>query len=1329
MSNTHLPPPDKLNLEGDLQGNWEYFETSWKNYSTATELNKKSEEIQVATLLSLLGREGNEIYTNLPISTEERKKTTTILEKLRAYFVPKQNTIYERYTFNTTSQNESETFDDYLNKLRRLVKTCKYGTLQDEMLRDRLVIGIQNNTVRGRLLRENNLTLDTAIQMCRTAEITTLQLQKIDGDNTEPVHAVKSRNNQRSTQQNHNHESQRRRKNCGYCGSTHARYQCPAYGKTCKNCHKKGHFSEVCRSRQPQTYAMQDQQSDDSEGSLYVVQSVPKRRLQYFAKLDVKQSDGVEPKQLRLQIDSGATCNTLTKSDYLKVCCKPLKPSKAKLRAYNNETIKPIGSIVLKCSTGDITHRVHFEILEDAPVSLLSGAAAEAFNLIKFNEEQLVHSIRKHPLSKSDILKDYKDVFSGLGKLPGVCKISIDPGIEPVKDIKRRISINVKQEFKKKLKELEQKNVIAKVTTPTDWVSNLVVVKRPNKIRICLDPISLNKAVKRSHYPIPTIEDVAPRLTNAKIFSVVDAKDGYLQVELDEESSYLTTFWTNYGRYRWLRMPFGISNASEEFQRRLDECLEGLENIEVIADDIIIYGTGDTNEAAESSHDKAMIALLQRCRERGLKLNESKLKYKLNTVSYMGHQLSSTGISPDPQKIEAITGMPAPNDASAVKRLIGMVTYLAKFVPHLSTLCEPLHRLTDKDADFKWDATHQDTFDKIKSLISQAPVLKYYDSSKPVTIECDSSEYGLGAVLMQENQPICFASRTLTSTERNYAQIEKECLAIVFAAERFDQYILGRDEVFVDTDHKPLTTIFKKSLLSSPKRLQRMRLRLQKYMLNVQYKPGPQMFISDTLSRACLPLVDDNTQRDKSDYIIFKLEEEQKIYSEIAQIDHTNYVHVTDKRLQEIKSENEKDETCQKLAQYIKSGWPDDKSSLPHNLRTYWPYRDELTEQDGILYRGTRIIIPNKLRQTLTSRAHASHNGIQKTLNTAREIMYWPTMNAQITEAVQKCQQCQTHMPSQRSEPMMSYPLPTHPWQIVFSDCFEHNSKHYCVFVDSYSDFFELCALKTMTSSELIWQAKKTFATHGIPTLLVTDNGTNYSSRDFTKFAHEWGFNHVTSSPHHHRSNGKAESAVKIAKSLIKKSSDLWLALLEWRNSPTSSMTTSPVQRLMSRRTRSFLPCDAHKYNPEVEQNVKQQLEAKREKSKELYDKHTRPLPKLHNGQCVTIKTHPHIKNSGWKRGKVIKLVAPRSYIVEVQGIRYRRNRVHIRTISNSDDEDGLSIQTQEEEPCIEVDDNTTPQMEHVAPPNENIPRRSTRVSQPPSRLRYAGDIQYEARD
>ena len=493
----------------------------------------------------------------------------------------------------------------------------------------------------------------------------------------------------------------------------------------------------------------------------------------------------------------------------------------------------------------------------------------------------------------------------------------------------------------------------------------------------------------------------------------------------------------------------------------------------------------------------------------------------------MGHVISTRGLAPYPDKVEAIVNMPTPNDVQGVQRVLGMVNYLAKFAPNLSTICEPLRRLMDKDVEYDWQARHDKAFSEMKQLIARAPILQFYDVAKEVTIECDSSSVGLGAVLLQEGRPVAYASRALSKTEQNYAQIEKECLAIVYACERMYQYILGRD-VRILSDHKPLMTIFRKPMLSSPRRLQRMRLRLQKYSLRVEYQPGPQMYISDTLSRAALP--DNNPQADTSGHVVFQ--------QSLEDDDSSQDLFVTDQRLQQIRAETSRDETLQTLQSVIISGWPNDKFNTPSCVREYWPYRDEMTAENGLVFRATRIIIPTVMRKDMLTRAHAAHLGQEYTCSTAREIMYWPRMSKELIETVQKCEICLESQPTQQKEPMMSHPIPRAPWQSVASDVFEYSMCHYLVVVDLYSDYIEIAKLDSLSTQELISKIKPIFATHGTPAVLTTDNATNYASKEFKDFTNSWDITHVTSSPHHHVANGRAEAAVKTMKSIMKKSSN-----------------------------------------------------------------------------------------------------------------------------------------------------------------------------------------------
>ena len=424
--------------------------------------------------------------------------------------------------------------------------------------------------------------------------------------------------------------------------------------------------------------------------------------------------------------------------------------------------------------------------------------------------------------------------------------------------------------------------------------------------------------------------------------------------------------------------------APEEYQRRIHESLQGLKGIEDIVDDILCVGEGDTYESAVKDHERNLIALLERCREKNIKLNSKKLQLRKQEVPYISHVLTPDGLKPDPSKVKAIVAMPTPSGKKALQRPLRMITYLAKFLPNLSDVIEPLRRLLDKDVQWHWNDTQEKSWKQVKQLITREPVLKYFDPSKEVTLQCDASESGLGAVILQEGQPIAFSSRALTSTERNYAQIDKELLSIVHGCTRFDQYIYGRS-ITVQTDHKPLETIFKKSLLSAPKRLQRMLLQLQRYSLNIVYKPGKELFIADTLSRAFLP---NKPSTEELNSEVLAVRQEEYLIKSIEEISMVEFLPITSERLIDLRKKTELDEGLQQLKHIIKNGWPETKEEVSSEIREYLNFKEELSIQDGILFKGNRVIVPVALRPHMITQVHSSHLDIASCLNKARDVLF-----------------------------------------------------------------------------------------------------------------------------------------------------------------------------------------------------------------------------------------------------------------------------------------------------------------------------------------------------
>ena len=306
-----------------------------------------------------------------------------------------------------------------------------------------------------------------------------------------------------------------------------------------------------------------------------------------------------------------------------------------------------------------------------------------------------------------------------------------------------------------------------------------------------------------------------------------------------------------------------------------------------------------------------------------------------------------------------------------------------------------------------------------------------------------------------------------------------------------------------------------------------------------------------------------------------------------------------------------------------------------------------------------RVVIPKALRAEIAQKAHVLHQGVAASLRRARDSVFWPSMGKDIQEVVEECEVCAEYQPRNVQQPMQSHEIPSRPWSRLGCDLFSLNSKDYIVLVDSYSDFIEVCQLNDTSTATIVEFMKQQFSRDGIPDVLVTDNCPQFTSQEFNIFSRKWEFKHVSSSPYHPKSNGKAESAAKIVKNLFKKASrdnrDPWLSMLDYRNTPTEGMNSSPSQRLMSRRTRTLVSVVSALLYPKVITDVKERFQVKRRMAKSYHDRTSKTLPPLEVGQEVRVAGQ---KNRAWDSGECLEQLSDRSYLVRVDGEVKRRNRV-----------------------------------------------------------------------
>ena len=814
-------------------------------------LKEKSEEEQVSYLLIWSGDDGIELVSTWALTATEKKKLDTYWTRFENYLSPKSNFRLARYKLRTLKQEPGETVDSFVKKIRILVEECHF-TSPDEHIIDALIFGSNSKRTQTKLLdKDATLTLDTALNIARTEEVTSNQIKEISPDSSTRVDALRHGGSVPVKPRGPTIRV------CGCCGTEHdisKRSSCPAYGSTCRACGKENHWEKVCRSSKPdpkgnssggrqrggrrrhpkppkvkqppgrEKHHLHSLEGCDQAGSselsvpdqLYFhtlsVNQVTKSATQAFLEVEVDLDHCKKP--LLCKVDTGAEGNVISLSTYKSLfpqsSCNPggiptcLSPSSTIITGFGGHVVSHHGTCTLKLAYGGSCKSYPFHVVDADGPTILGLPTCEDLNLITMNfcittQEEISGPSTPpkpvcdpDPVAKEQLLKQYQDCFEGIGCFQGEYHITIDPAVPPVVHPPRRVPEALKEPLKKELDSLVAQGILAKVTQPTDWVNSLVcVTKSTGALRLCLDPKDLNCAVKRPHYFTPTLEDILPKLNGAKCFSILDARSGYWNIKLDQKSSLGTTINSPFGRYRFLRLPFGLVCAQDIFQRKVDETFGDLPGVTGIADDIVVYGYKEDC----SDHDENLRAVLQRARETGLRFNLDKCKFRCTRIPFFGHIIGAEGLQPDPWKIGSILSMDPSTSLADLQSFLGMVQFLSRFVPNLASIAANLRALTKKTSDFVWSPEHQSSVDRIKKAIVAPTALQYFDSTQPVTIQVDASQKGLGAVLLQANGPVEFASKLLSDTESRYSNIEREMLAVLFDLEKFHYYAYGRSVV------------------------------------------------------------------------------------------------------------------------------------------------------------------------------------------------------------------------------------------------------------------------------------------------------------------------------------------------------------------------------------------------------------------------------------------------------------------------------------------------------------------------------------------------------
>lgn len=1336
--------------------------------------NAVAEDKQMRKTLQILGKEGYAAKDRwVPADVEDKEDYKKFLDYLKGIVDTEVTARVRLHELEDIRMRSNETVDELVDRIREMARLARIhdeseAAIEFEVQR-RLIKAIPDcdKPLRKELLKQPlDKSVSYLLDICRTYYM--VESGAAQMCDSKPVHAIRTQKGKPQYRQKNKQSGGKQSESCTKCTAQHApdRKNCPAKDSKCGICGKIGHWSKKCyhapkentkpqqhrgKGRRYKTHAIDvDEPSEltfDEIRDEIIIQniqmdSVAKEECtEAFVKLYMLSEATGRPQAIRAKVDCGSGGNVLPLRVYKQLYPdnidahgKPMNIEKVHTRmyAYDGGRINVHGAIVAstewrKPGRDPKQIRARWYIADtDGPI-ILGLPSSQKLNVMTLSDgvelqkskprtaEIQQKSAPKPIKTTQDLINQYPDRFEGLSQLPGEFTIHLKEGAKPVQHAPRHCPIALQPKVKEELDDMEAQGIIVKVNTPTDWVASATYAKRDEgrKIRVCFDGRDINKAIRREHHKAPTVPETTHKMAGSRVFSKFDMYKGYNGIKLAEKSSYLTTFNTPFGRYRYLRVPFGLICSGDEFQRRMDQMLEGATGCISIADDIVVHSRTD------EEHDQHIHNLMEIARKYGIVFNPKKTHIKTDKVFFFGEYYDKDGAHPDPAKVKAVHEMGAPKNVTQLQEFLGMVQYLSPFIRGLSDLTAPLRELQKKDVDFQWHSSYQAAMDRIKAAIIDDATLRYFDVNKEVTIQVDASQVGLGAVLLQEGKPVAYASKALTPTEQRYANIEREMLAVVFGAEKFHNYVYGR-HFTIESDHKPLEAITKKALADTPVRLQRMLLRMQGYDYTLNYKQGKEVLIADALSR-------------------YNPCEGEEIALEVT---IHSLINMSENAKSSFQQEISTNPEMKELTRLIIDGWPEDIKAVPKLLRPYWKYRESLSVEDGLILKGETLVIPPGQRVKTLESLHKSHQGVNKTQLLARNLIFWPGYTAAIEEMVKRCDTCLKYQAQQAATPLEPTPAPSRPWQIVATDLFTFDGRNYLVIGDYYSKMHLVRKYPKGNSSsgKTINFLKEVFSEQSIPEVLRSDNGPQFDSAEFRDFCQAWNIEHRTSSPHYPQSNGFAEAMVKIVKGALQRAKDCGtdphLALLDLRATPVDAHLPSPAELLNRRRYRTTIPSKIRDTQPESD-NIRDRLDEKGERQKAYNDQHARPLAPLYVGQSIA--WYDRGKNL-WFPGKIIKKLDHNSYYIRTQiggVLRRTRRDLRERQLAFKERESELSLRPHwmkncgqtyvQKPPAAQALPTQVPAAKPAAaneapgdkPPDKPppSPRRSGRIRKPPERL------------
>ena len=1115
-----------------------------------------TEQQKVSLLLQKLGTEENTKYSNfiLPKKPEEVSFEETI-NCLSSIFGERNSVFHTRYKCLNIVKGEDEDFVTYAGNVN---KQCELFRLQDLtpnafkcLLFVQGLTASRDKDIRSRILtkleQDPDITLQKITEECQRILNVKHDNKQIEEKDISRVQVVR-RKHFKSVKEPSKQVS------CYGCGGVHPKKFCYFKDKRCFSCNRVGHKSSFCREKK----------SEKSNHRVNVVLSkkeIDEGQKRKFVSVRINGTNVI------LQLDTGSDISIINEKTWKQIGSPPLKKSSRIARGVSGRKLNFKGEATCNLSFMDKTFTSKVYVLQNV-TNLFGSDWIVLFDLWTLPVNSFCNKVDVSTKVKdketknlmNELKNEFPRVFSeGLGECEKTkVKIELKDDVKPVFRPKRNVPFAALESVNAELERLEDLGVISKISY-SDWASPTVYIrKKNNKIRVCADySTGLNDCLKDHSYPLPSPEDIFAKLNGGKVFSKLDLSEAYLQLKVDDESSELLTINTHNGLYKFNRLPFGVKVAPSIFQQIMDTMLAGLDFAIAYLDDILIKSENN------KQHCEHIREVFKRIDEYGFKLSSEKCEFFMTQVKYLGQIINEKGRQPDPERAEAIKGMPSPSNIANLQAFLGLANYYGIYIKNMHDLRAPLNNLLKKGAKWNWSSECENAFQKIKSVLVSDLSLAHFDPKEEIIVASDASDFGIGSVILHRfedgtTKPIAHASRSLLPAERNYSQIEKESLAIIFGLKKFHRFVHGRKFV-LQTDHRPLLSIYgsKKGIPThTANRLQRWGVILLNYDFKMEFLPSKKLGHADGLSRL-IPKFSEPLE----DTVIAALHAESEVKGVLC-----NAIKELPVTLEEIRKRAESDAFIKKIKEQVGLKKRNEKGVSAFSIC------------DNILLYADRVVVPQVLQKRILKEFHVGHPGISRMKNLMRSYCYWPRMDQDIEKIVKTCRGCAL---AAKAPPIKFNPWPktNTPWSRLHIDyAGPVNGAYYLVIVDSHTKWPEIFKCKKPTATTTINVLKDLFARFGVPEKIVSDNGTQFTGSDFRNFCKSLTIEHVTTSPYHPRSNGQAERFVDTFKRAIKKNSGMdtdeaslqqFLSVYRITPNPNTVSGKSPAELMFSRKIRS----------------------------------------------------------------------------------------------------------------------------------------------------------------